>query len=270
MIQDFTTLCIVLALNPVTTQKTAPFWYDHSASWSASLSQTLPSQAEIEHPYLTPSCCQESGLPDGHYTQFVWGRQAVGPWYVGLRCCALPSPPIKAAIIISPPAAMGVQPWEPRTFLKTFLSVVNYWKQLQVSSWHPRRQLDIFERHFFFHDPWRWLGLTRRKAGNAEIPHVRDWHKPCMSLWILHFLVMCLCSETSTFLTFNHWTKSSTKVLVEKWNETKYLESTFKETKGIGGIWLETHYMDHWHKSNQFRLIFITQCQLLWKSCRKI
>ena len=100
-----------------------------------------------------------------------------------------------------------------------------------------RRQLDIFERlfFFFFHDPWRWQGLTRRKAGNAEIPHVRDWHKPCMSLWILHFLVMCLCSETSTFLTFNHWTKPSTKVLVEKWNETKYLESTFKEMKGIRG-----------------------------------
>ena len=204
MIQDFTTLCIVLALNPVTTQKTAPFWYDHSASWSASLSQTLPSQAEIEHPYLTPSCCQESGLPDGHYTQFMWGRQAVGPWYVGLRCCALPSPPIKAAIIISPPAAMGVQPWEPRTFLKTFLSVVNYWKQLQVSSWHPRRQLDIFERHFFFmipEDDWVSQGgkqeMLKSHTLGTDISHV------CpsgffTSLWCVSALKLVLSSPSTT------------------------------------------------------------------------
>ena len=72
------------------------------------------------------------------------------------------------------------------------------------------------------------------QGGKQEMlkSHTLGTDKPCMSLWILHFLVMCLCSETSTFLTFNHWTKSSTKVLVEKWNEAKYLESTFKETKG--------------------------------------
>ena len=197
----------------------------------------------------------------------VGGRQSVPDMQVW---DAVSSPPLPSKLQLS---FHQQQWWECRLgsqehFWKLFSQLLITGSNYKFLVGTLRRQLDIFERLFFFHDPWRWQGLTRRKAENAEIPHVRDWHKPFLSLWILHFLVMWLCSETSTFLTFNHWTKPSTKVLVEKWNETKYLASTFKETEEKGGIWLRTH-VDHWHKSNQFRLIFITQCQLLWKSCRK-
>ena len=82
---------------------------------------------------------------------------------------------------------------------------------------------------------------------------------------MLHFPEMHLCPNTSTFLTFNHWMEPSVKVLVKKWNETKYLGSIFKETKGKGGTSSRTHYRTHWHNLYQSRLIFIIQSQLLWK-----
>ena len=107
------------------------------------------------------------------------------------------------------------------------------------------------------------------RGRNAEITHIRDWHKPFASFWILHFPEH-LCPNTSTFLTFNHWMEPSMKVLVKKWDETKYLGSIFKETKGKGATSLRTHDRNHWHNLHQSRLIFIIQSQLLWKFCRKI
>ena len=122
-------------------------------SWYAFLSQTLLLRRKYnEHTFqlagqglggmvIIPRMCVGGRQPDPD--KWLWDA-------------VLPSPPVKTAIIISPAAAMGVQAWELRTFLETFLSVVitgNNYKFL-VSTL--QRQLAVLDRYFLFHDPWRW------------------------------------------------------------------------------------------------------------------
>ena len=142
---------------------------------------------------------------------------------------AVSSPPLPSELQLS---FHLQQQWECRPgiwehFWKLFSQLLitgNNYKFLVSTLWRP---LAVLERHFLFRDPWRWWSHEEEMLKSHTLGTDTNHLHPSGFFTSLR----CISANTSTFLTFNHWMEPSMKVLVKKWNETKYLESIFKETK---------------------------------------
>lgn len=117
----------------MTTLKTAPFLI-----WSLSILICLSFTDSALSDWNRTPLPDTFLLPGGRFLMVIilvrvrGGRQSI-PVYVGLRCCVSTSLPSKLQLSFHQQQWWECRVWEPRTFLKSFLSVVNYWKQLQVS-----------------------------------------------------------------------------------------------------------------------------------------
>lgn len=193
-------------------------------SWYAFLSQALLLRRKYKN---IPSSWQDKG-------SVGWPLYPVCVWEGGSQTVingseTLSSPPILSKLQLSfhPQQRWECRPGSWEHFWKLFSQLLitgNNYKFLVSTLW---RQLAVLERHFLCHDPWRWWSHEEEMLKSHTLGTDTNHLHPSGFFTSLR----CISANTSTFLTFNHWMELSMKVLVKRWNETKYLESIFKETK---------------------------------------
>lgn len=188
---------------------------------------------------------------------------------MGWWLCVLSSPPLGTAIIISSVAAMGVQSWDPGTFLKTFLSAINCKNNYKflVNLSPPQEITAVFLRSIFSpvipgadRDSWR-------RGGNVDITPIKTGIEcvcpsGCFScLRGLFILILGLSWSSDT------GTEPSGQVLVEKWSKTNYLGRKFKQRDSRTRRKRIQHTLQTSSahiKAKWVGIICILQCQLIW------